>query len=143
MTASRSQSWKGSQGGMWGRVEGTHVLGDVSPVPIRKLQGIALRVRQAPPAGSRGSVRQAGGALPLLPRPIPYSSRPAWTRTHASHTSFSTAARGFAYKWKSQLTGWEWEQVAEEPGVGRGGLFEGKGATRRKVVGWMEASQAW
>ena len=35
---------------MWGRGEGTHVLGDVSPVPIRKLQGIALRVRQAPPA---------------------------------------------------------------------------------------------
>lgn len=66
---------------MRGGGEGTHVLGDVSPVPIRKLQGIALRVRQTPPAGSRGSMRQAGGALPLLPGPIPYSpARPALTR---------------------------------------------------------------
>ena len=57
-------------------------------------------MRQAPPAGSRGSARRVGGALSLLPSHQP-PGLPQQTRTHASHTSFSTAARGFAYKWNS------------------------------------------
>lgn len=57
-------------------------------------------MRQAPPAGSRGSARRVGGALSLLPSHQP-PGMPRQTRTHASHTSFSTAARGFAYKWNS------------------------------------------
>lgn len=55
---------------------------------------------------------------------------PAWpASTHASHTSFSTAARGFACKWRS-LMGQVWGGVGEDPGGS-----EGKGSTRRWVVG--------
>lgn len=125
---------------MWGRGEGTHVLGDVSPVPIRKLQGIALRVRQAPPAGSRGSVRLVGGALSLLPRPIPYSSRPVRTRTHASHTSFSTAARGFAYKRKSHSQDGSGKRLRRSLGRGGVGYLRGRGRPGgRWWGGWKPA----
>lgn len=60
--------------GLAGRGEGegaeTYVLSDISPMPISKLQGIAFRVNQAPPARSGGSVRQVEGAPPSCP-PIP------------------------------------------------------------------------
>lgn len=96
---------------MWGRGEGTHVLGDVSPVPIRKLQGIALRVRQAPPAGSRGSVRQVGGALSLLPRPIPYSSPPRDPHSRDPHSRVAHllqhSSQGFCLQAEESLTGRE------------------------------------
>lgn len=49
----------------------THVLSDVAPMSISKLQGVAFRVNQAPPARSGGSVRPVEGAPPSCP-PIPH-----------------------------------------------------------------------
>lgn len=64
-------------------------------------------------------MRQVGGSPSLLLFPLPLACQ---SRTHASHTSFSTAARGFACKWKgykarSNRRGRTW-------GEGWGGLFQ-------------------
>lgn len=73
---------------------GAHILCDVFPVPISKLQGIVLRVSQAPPVGQEAA-RDVQERLSHLP--LPHSAQACGT--YASHTSFSTVARGFACKW--------------------------------------------
>lgn len=59
-------------------------------------------------------MRQIGGCPP----PVPPLSPPdgLLARTHASHTSFTTVARGFACKWRRHSLGGERDEVGE--GVG-------------------------
>lgn len=106
---------------MWGRGgEGTHVLSDVSPVPISKLQGIALRVRQVPPAGSRGSARREG-------RPLPTPAlRPAGPHSRLAHL-LQHGGQGFRLQGEPGGSG---EELGRSLGEGWSGPFEGKGAPR-------------
>lgn len=80
--------------GPWGMgLGGAHILCDVFPVPVSKLQGIVLRVSQAPPVGQETASDIQGCLFHL---PLPHSARAC--RTYVSHTSFRTVARGFACK---------------------------------------------
>lgn len=76
---------------------GAHILCDVFPVPIGKLQGIVLRVSQGPSVGQEAA-SDVQGRLSHLP--LPHLAQACGAcGTYASHTSFSTVARGFACKW--------------------------------------------
>lgn len=72
---------------------------------------------------------QERGAPSRQPFPHPLAGQ---ARTYASHTSFSTAARGFACKKSCHSRDQEWGRTW---GRGRVGCFEGKRATQRWAVG--------
>lgn len=84
-------------------------------------------------------MRPVGGAPSLLPFPFPLACQ---AHTHASHTSFSTAARGFACNWRSHSRGQEWARVGGEPGEGVGWAVP-MGRGRPKVGLWGGCWVTW
>lgn len=62
--------------------------------------------------------------MPLKTPPHPPTLRPSQAQTHATHTSFSTEARGFACKWSGHSV----EGSGKEPGEGVGcAVLTGRG----------------
>lgn len=102
----------------------THILSDVSLVPISKLQGIVLRVSQAPPVGSGGSIKQIVGG-PSIPLPAPWPGcPPALTRRTPPSIQQPRALPASGAVTPRVRNG---EELGRNLGEGWGGLLRGEG----------------
>lgn len=120
--------------------KGTHILSDVSSVPISELQGIALRVSQAPPAGRGGSVRQIGGC-PLPPALFP----PLACRLALTHRTPPSAQRPGALPASREVIHWvgRGKKLRKNLGKGWGGLFRGEGGDPEVSSGVDVGGRGW